>query len=125
MAALAKLLPLHPAHQEMLDKSPQWLEALRLSALGVRPDVLRNAIGGTELTLGVLLLFTPTAAYALAPLMGGALATHYLMDDSRFTKEAIPAAVLGVLLGVHAFLHTAIRVARKAELQALQTAKKE
>lgn len=129
ISGTGKLVPWHPMHQEMLDKAPHWLAALRLSAFGFDADTLRMSIGGAELVFGLLLLLTPAAGYFLAAIMGGAIATHYVLDDNTFTADVIPAVFLSVLLGIHAFLHGAIRAAtkaeKKAELQAAAVAKKD
>lgn len=125
MAGLGKLVPSHPMYTEMVEKAPDWLDALRLSAFGIDADTLRTAIGSAELAFGLLILVIPAAGYGLAAIMGGALATHYIMDGNQVTAEMIPAAFLSLLLGIHALLQAAIRASKKAELQAQAAGKDE
>lgn len=124
MASLGKLVPSHPMHAEMLEKAPDWLAALRLSDLGIDADTLRIGIGSAELALGLLIIVIPAAGYGLTAIMGGALATHFIMDGNQVTADMIPAAFLSLLLGIHALLYAAISTSKKAELQA-QTPRKD
>lgn len=123
MAALPKLLPSHPMHQEMLDHAPEWLDALQLSKLGIDPHTLRISIGSAEIVFALLIIITPAAAFGLATIMLGAILTHYIIDGNKFTQEVIPAAVLSILLVIHIILHAAIRAATKTELRSQQSAK--
>eukprot|EP01120_Amphizonella_sp_Union-15-10_P004133 TRINITY_DN1470_c0_g1_i1.p1 TRINITY_DN1470_c0_g1~~TRINITY_DN1470_c0_g1_i1.p1 ORF type:complete len:194 (-),score=26.86 TRINITY_DN1470_c0_g1_i1:71-592(-) len=75
-----------------------WLPIFKKIGLEIGSHLFKNAIGATEIFFGFLLLVSPLrpiASLILTALMGGALYTHYTVNDP--VDRLIPSVVLGGL----------------------------